>query len=167
MAILNILNYPDERLRIEASPVENVDGRIARLVDDMFETMYAAPGIGLAATQVNVHEQIIVMDVAENKSQPLTFINPEIIARDGVQAIDEGCLSVPGIYEPVERARQILVRAIDKQGNPFEMEAEDLLAVCIQHEMDHLRGKLFVDYLSQLKRQRIRKKLQKQQKLAI
>jgi len=167
MAILNILNYPDERLRIEASPVENVDGRIARLVDDMFETMYVAPGIGLAATQVNVHEQIIVMDVAENKSQPLTFINPEIIARDGVQAIDEGCLSVPGIYEPVERARQILVRAIDKQGNPFEMEAEDLLAVCIQHEMDHLRGKLFVDYLSQLKRQRIRKKLQKQQKLAI
>jgi len=133
----------------------------------MFETMYAAPGIGLAATQVNVHEQIIVMDVAENKSQPLTFINPEIIASNGVVAIDEGCLSVPGIYEPVERARQILVRAIDKQGNPFEMEAEDLLAVCIQHEMDHLHGKLFVDYLSQLKRQRIRKKLQKQQKLAI
>jgi peptide deformylase len=166
MAILNILNYPDERLRIEASPVENVDGRIARLVDDMFETMYTAPGIGLAATQVNVHEQIIVMDIAENKSQPLTFINPEIIARDGVQAIDEGCLSVPGIYEPVERARHIQVRAIDKQGNPFEMEAEDLLAVCIQHEMDHLRGKLFVDYLSQLKRQRIRKKLQKQQKVA-
>ena len=146
--------------------MENVDGRIARLVDDMFETMYTAPGIGLAATQVNVHEQIIVMDIAENKSQPLTFINPEIIARDGVQAIDEGCLSVPGIYEPVERARHIQVRAIDKQGNPFEMEAEDLLAVCIQHEMDHLRGKLFVDYLSQLKRQRIRKKLQKQQKVA-
>lgn len=167
MAILNILNYPDERLRIEASPVENVDGRIAQLVDDMFDTMYAAPGIGLAATQVNVHQQIIVMDVAENKPQPLTFINPEIIARDGVQAIDEGCLSVPGIYEPVERAQHIQVRAIDKQGNPFEMEAEDLLAVCIQHEMDHLRGKLFVDYLSQLKRQRIRKKLQKQQKLAI
>jgi peptide deformylase len=167
MAILNILNYPDERLRIEASPVENVDGRITQLVDDMFDTMYAAPGIGLAATQVNVHQQIIVMDVAENKSQPLTFINPEIIARDGVQAIDEGCLSVPGIYEPVERAQHIQVRAIDKQGNPFEMEAEDLLAVCIQHEMDHLRGKLFVDYLSQLKRQRIRKKLQKQQKLAI
>ena len=167
MAILNILNYPDERLRIEASPVENVDGRIAQLVDDMFETMYAAPGIGLAATQVNVHQQIIVMDVAENKSQPLTFINPEIIALDGVQAIDEGCLSVPGVYEPVERARHIQVRAIDKQGNPFEMEAEDLLAVCIQHEMDHLRGKLFVDYLSQLKRQRIRKKLQKQQKVAI
>ena len=167
MAKLNILNYPDERLRIEASPVENVDGRIAQLVDDMFETMYAAPGIGLAATQVDVHERIIVMDVAEDKSQPLTFINPEIIASDGVQAIDEGCLSVPGIYEPVERARHIQVRAIDKQGNPFEMEAEELLAVCIQHEMDHLRGKLFVDYLSQLKRQRIRKKLQKQQKLAI
>ena len=167
MAILNILNYPDERLRIEASPVENVDGRIAQLVDDMFETMYAAPGIGLAATQVNFHQQIIVMDVTENKTQPLTFINPEIIASEGTQAIDEGCLSVPGIYEPVERAQQIQVRAIDKQGNPFELEAEDLLAVCIQHEMDHLRGKLFVDYLSQLKRQRIRKKLQKQQKLAI
>jgi peptide deformylase len=133
----------------------------------MFETMYTAPGIGLAATQINVHQQIIVMDIAENKSQPLTFINPEIIAKDGLQAIDEGCLSVPGIYEPVDRARHIQVRAIDKQGNPFEMEAEDLLAVCIQHEMDHLRGKLFVDYLSQLKRQRIRKKLQKQQKLAI
>ena len=167
MAILNILNYPDERLRIKAAPVENVDGHIAQLVDDMFETMYAAPGIGLAATQVNVHQQIIVMDVAENKSQPLTFINPEIIASDGIQAIDEGCLSVPGIYEPVDRALHIQVRAIDKEGNPFEMEAEDLLAVCIQHEMDHLRGKLFVDYLSQLKRQRIRKKLQKQQKLAI
>ena len=167
MAILNILNYPDDRLRTKAAPVENVDGRIAQLVDDMLDTMYAAPGIGLAATQVNVHEQIIVMDIGENKSRPLTFINPEIIAQDGVQAIDEGCLSVPGIYEPVDRARQIQVRAIDQQGNPFEMEAEDLLAVCIQHEMDHLRGKLFVDYLSQLKRQRIRKKLQKQQKLAI
>jgi len=167
MAILNILNYPDDRLRIKATPVENVDGRIAQLVDDILETMYAAPGIGLAATQVNVHEQIIVMDIGENKSRPLTFINPEIIAQDGVQAIDEGCLSVPGIYEPVDRARHIQVRAIDQQGNPFEMEAEDLLAVCIQHEMDHLRGKLFVDYLSQLKRQRIRKKLQKQQKLAI
>ena len=167
MAILNILNYPDERLRIKAAPVENVDGGIAQLVDDMFETMYAAPGIGLAATQVNVHQRIIVMDISEDKSRPLTFINPEIIAKDGVQAIDEGCLSVPGIYEPVDRARHIQVRAIDKQGNPFEMEAEDLLAVCIQHEMDHLLGKLFVDYLSQLKRQRIRKKLQKQQKLAI
>jgi len=126
-----------------------------------------APGIGLAATQVNVHQQIIVMDTAEDRSRPLTFINPEIIAKDGVQAIDEGCLSVPGIYEPVDRARHIQVSAIDKQGKPFEMEAEDLLAVCIQHEMDHLQGKLFVDYLSQLKRQRIRKKLQKQQKLAI
>ncbi len=167
MAILNILNYPDERLRIKAAPVENVDGQIAQLVDDMFETMYSAPGIGLAATQVNVHQRIIVMDIMEDKSQSLTFINPEIIAQDGIQAIDEGCLSVPGIYEPVDRARHIQVRAIDKQGKPFEMEAEDLLAVCIQHEMDHLRGKLFVDYLSQLKRQRIRKKLQKQQKLAI
>ena len=167
MAILNILNYPDERLRIKASPVENVDGQIVQLVDDMLETMYSAPGIGLAATQVNVHQRIIVTDITEDKSQPLAFINPEIISQDGIQAIDEGCLSVPGIYEPVDRARHIQVRAIDKQGNPFEMEAEDLLAVCIQHEMDHLLGKLFVDYLSQLKRQRIRKKLQKQQKLAI
>ena len=167
MAILNILNYPDERLRTRAAPVENVDGQIAQLVDDMFETMYTAPGIGLAATQVDVHQQIIVMDITEDKSQPLTFINPEIVAKDGVLAIDEGCLSVPGIYEPVERARHVQVRAIDKQGNPFEIEVEDLLAVCIQHEMDHLRGKLFVDYLSQLKRQRIRKKLQKQHKLAI
>ena len=167
MAILNILNYPDERLRIKASPVENVDGQIVQLVDDMLETMYSAPGIGLAATQVNVHQQIIVTDITEDKSQPLAFINPEIISQDGIQAIDEGCLSVPGIYEPVDRARHIQVRAIDKQGNPFEMEAEDLLAVCIQHEMDHLLGKLFVDYLSQLKRQRIRKKLQKQQKIAI
>ena len=167
MAILNILNYPDERPRIKAAPVENVDGQIVQLVDDMLETMYSAPGIGLAATQVNVHQRIIVTDITENKSQPLAFINPEIISQDGIQAIDEGCLSVPGIYEPVDRARHIQVRAIDKQGNPFEMEAEDLLAVCIQHEMDHLLGKLFVDYLSQLKRQRIRKKLQKQQKLAI
>ena len=167
MALLEILHFPDPRLRNLARPVTEVDDTVRQLVDDMFETMYEAPGIGLAATQVNVHQQIIVMDVAEDKSQPLTFINPDIIAKDGIQAIDEGCLSVPGIYEPVDRAQHIQVRAIDKQGNPFEMEAEGLLAVCIQHEMDHLQGKLFVDYLSQLKRQRIRKKLQKQQKLAI
>jgi peptide deformylase len=167
MAKLNILNYPDQRLRTRAAPVENVDGRLVRLIDDMFETMYDAPGIGLAATQVDVHQRLLVLDVSEDKSRPLTLINPEIIEKSGTQAVDEGCLSVPGIYEPVERARQILVRAIDRNGEPFEMEAEDLLAVCIQHEMDHLEGKLFVDYLSQLKRQRIRKKLQKQQKLAM
>ena len=167
MAILDILHFPDKRLRTVAKPVEKVDDSIKKLVDDMFETMYAAPGIGLAATQVNVHQQVIVIDISEEKNQPLCLINPEIIAEEGTETCDEGCLSVPGIYEPVERARHIQVRAIDKQGNPFEMEAEDLLAVCIQHEMDHLRGKLFVDYLSQLKRQRIRKKLQKQQKLAI
>jgi len=167
MAILNILHYPDERLRTRAAPVDTVDGRIARLVDDMFETMYAAPGIGLAATQVDQHLQILVMDVSEDRSRPLVFINPRILESDGVQSIDEGCLSVPGIYEPVERARHIRVGAIDREGNPFELEAEDLLAVCIQHEMDHLQGKLFVDYLSALKRQRIRKKLQKQQKLAM
>lgn len=167
MAILNILNYPDERLRTKAAPVDTVDGRIARLVDDMFETMYAAPGIGLAATQVDHHQQVLVMDVSENRSRPLTFINPRIIESDGIQSIDEGCLSVPGIYEPVERALHIRVSAVDREGRPFELEAEDLLAVCIQHEMDHLQGKLFVDYLSSLKRQRIRKKLQKQQKLAM
>ncbi|MCG6935855.1 MAG: peptide deformylase [Proteobacteria bacterium] len=167
MAILNILKYPDERLRTRAAPVETVDGRVARLVDDMFETMYAAPGIGLAATQVDQHQQILVMDVSEDKSGPLAFINPEIIESDGIQSIDEGCLSVPGIYEPVERARHIRISAIDREGSPFELEAEDLLAVCIQHEMDHLQGKLFVDYLSSLKRQRISKKLLKQQKLAM
>jgi len=164
MALLTILNYPDERLRIKAAPVQAVDNSITRLVDDMLDTMYAAPGIGLAATQVNIHQKILVIDVSEDKSQPLAFINPEILEKDGVQTMDEGCLSVPGIYEPVERASHIVVSALDKVGKPFRMEAEDLLAVCIQHEMDHLQGKLFVDYLSQLKRQRIRKKLEKTQK---
>ncbi len=166
MAKLNILHWPDDRLRIKAAPIGNVDGRIATMVDDMLETMYAAPGIGLAATQVDFHQRLIVIDTSEEKNRPLVLINPEIVESEGEQAIDEGCLSVPGIYEPVKRARHVLVRAIDREGNPFEIEAEDLLAVCIQHEMDHLEGKLFVDYLSQLKRQRIRKKLQKQQKLA-
>ncbi len=166
MAKLNILHWPDDRLRIQAAPVDNVDGAIARMVDDMLETMYAAPGIGLAATQVDFHKQLIVIDTSEEKNRPLVLINPEIVESEGEQAIDEGCLSVPGIYEPVKRAQRILVRAVDREGNPFELEAEDLLSVCIQHEMDHLQGKLFVDYLSQLKRQRIRKKLQKQQKLA-
>ena len=167
MTILNILNYPDERLRTIASPVEQVTTEITRFVDDMFETMYNAPGIGLAATQVNFHKQIIVMDLSESKTEPLTLINPKIVEKNGLQHQDEGCLSVPGIYEPVERALHIKVQALDKQGKHFEQEAEDLLAVCIQHEMDHLKGILFVDYLSNLKQQRIRKKLLKQQKMAM
>ena len=161
MAILNILHYPDPRLREKALPVENVDGEIKQLVSDMFETMYDAPGIGLAATQANVQKRIIVIDVSEDKSQPLCFINPEIMESDGEEVMEEGCLSVPGIYEKVKRADKIKVRALDREGKQFEMEAEGILSTCIQHEMDHLEGKLFVDYLSELKRQRIRKKLEK------
>jgi peptide deformylase len=164
MAALTILHYPDERLRTRAQPVTVVDDQVRQLIADMFETMYAAPGIGLAATQVNVHQQIIVMDISEQRNQPLTFINPEILKAEGEQEYEEGCLSVPGFYEPVSRAGLIKVRALDKHGQPFELEADGLLAVCIQHEMDHLEGKLFVDYISQLKRSRIRKKLEKQQK---
>ena len=167
MSILNILNYPDERLRTVARPVDEVSTEIQQLTDNMLETMYAAPGIGLAATQVNVHQRIIVIDVSEEKNQPLVLINPEILEKDGEQEFDEGCLSVPGIYETVQRAENIKIRALNRAGESFEMEAEGLLAVCIQHEMDHLQGKLFVDYLSQLKRQRIRKKLQKQQKITM
>ena len=166
MAIREILHFPDDRLRTKALPVEVVDDGIRALVADMFETMYAAPGIGLAATQINVHQRIIVIDVSEDRSQPLVLINPEIISHSGNQKMDEGCLSVPGIYETVERAEQIRLRTLDLQGQAQERDAEGLLAVCIQHEIDHLDGKLFVDYLSDLKRQRIRKKLQKQKKLA-
>ena len=167
MSSLNILHFPDERLRTVAKPVEVVDDRIRGIIDDMFETMYAAPGIGLAATQVNIHERLLVIDISEEKNQPLVFINPEITDRGGEQEMDEGCLSVPGYYETVRRAEHIHVRALDRNGEPFEMDAEELLAVCIQHEIDHLDGKLFVDYLSQLKRVRIKKKMEKQQKLAI
>lgn len=167
MSLLNILHFPDERLRTIAKPVEAVDDRIRGIIDDMFETMYAAPGIGLAATQVNIHERLLVVDISEEKNQPLVFINPEITNRAGEQEMDEGCLSVPGYYETVRRADQVHVRALDRHGNSFEMDAEGLLAVCIQHEIDHLDGKLFVDYLSQLKRQRIKKKMEKQQKLAM
>ncbi|HEB57371.1 MAG TPA: peptide deformylase [Gammaproteobacteria bacterium] len=167
MSMLTILRYPDERLRTIATPVEHFDHKLQQLIDDMLETMYAAPGIGLAATQVDVHRQLLVIDISEQKNQPLVLINPKILERDGEQKFDEGCLSVPGIYETVERAMHIRLRACDRLGQPFEMEAEDLLAVCIQHEMDHLLGKLFVDYLSSLKRQRIRKKLQKQEKQAM
>lgn len=161
MAKLKILEFPDPRLRIKASPVETVDDELRTLIGDMFETMYAAPGIGLAATQVDVHQRLLVADVSPDKSDPHVLINPEIIEKDGVTVTDEGCLSVPGYYEEVERAQHIRVRFLDRNGEQQEMEAEGLLAVCIQHEMDHLEGKLFVDYLSETKRQRIRKKLEK------
>ncbi|PKM42717.1 MAG: peptide deformylase [Gammaproteobacteria bacterium HGW-Gammaproteobacteria-1] len=161
MAILSILHFPDPRLRTRAAPVTHVDDKIRRLVDDMFDTMYDAPGIGLAATQVNEHQRVIVIDVSEERNDPRVFINPEILSRDGVEQMDEGCLSVPGVYETVERAERVQVRALNRDGQPFELDADGLLAVCIQHEMDHLEGKLFVDYLSSLKRERIRKKLEK------
>jgi peptide deformylase len=161
MAILSILHFPDPRLRTRAAPVTHVDDKIRRLVDDMFDTMYDAPGIGLAATQVNEHQRVIVIDVSEERNDPRVFINPEILFRDGAEQMDEGCLSVPGVYETVERAERVQVRALNRDGQPFELDADGLLAVCIQHEMDHLEGKLFVDYLSSLKRERIRKKLEK------
>mgnify|MGYP005666907815 FL=1 len=165
MAQLEILTFPDQRLRTIAAPVKAVDDRVRQIVDDMFETMYAAPGVGLAATQVNVHEQIIVIDVSEKQNEPLVFINPSIeVLDDDIDKYDEGCLSVPGFYESVERPTHIRVTALDRNGETFKIEPEGLLAVCIQHEMDHLNGKLFVDYLSTLKRNRIRSKLQKAQK---
>jgi len=160
--ILEILEYPDPRLRTIARLVNEVTDDIRKLIDDMFETMYDAPGIGLAATQVNVHKQIIVMDLSEDKSEPRVFINPEVEVLEGdYEPMQEGCLSVPGFYEDVERIEHCRVRALDRNGEPFEIEARGLLAVCIQHEMDHLNGKLFVDYLSALKRNRIKKKLEK------
>ncbi len=164
MAILDILHYPDKRLRTVAKPVAKVDDSIKQLVDDMFETMYIAPGIGLAATQVDVHQQVIVIDISEEKNQPLCLINPEIIAEEGTESCDEGCLSVPDIYEMVERAEKVTVKALDQNGDEYTLEANELLAVCIQHEMDHLKGKLFVDYLSPLKLQRIKKRLLKVQR---
>jgi peptide deformylase len=165
MARLPIVEFPDPRLRTVARPVQAVDGRIRQLIDDMFETMYEAPGIGLAATQVDVHERLLVLDVSEDKSYPMVFINPEILSAEGSQVYQEGCLSVPGIYADVKRAEKIVVRALDRDGQPFELTAEGLLAVCIQHEMDHLAGKVFVDYLSPLKRELVRKKLAKQRRL--
>ena len=161
MALLEILEFPDPRLRTRAVPVTVFDAALSRLVDDMFETMYAAPGIGLAASQVDVHQRLLVMDVTNDRSEPLVFANPEILAREEVGVMEEGCLSVPGIYDEVERAQRIRVRAQDRQGVTFERELEGIRAVCLQHEMDHLDGKLFVDYLSSLKRDRIRKKLEK------
>jgi peptide deformylase len=164
MSKLTILEFPDERLRIQAQPVRRFDAALQQLAADMLETMYAAPGVGLAATQVDVHQRLLVADVSETHDDPRVFVNPEILARDGVAVREEGCLSVPGIFEEVERAARIKVRACDVHGRSFELEAEGLLAVCIQHEMDHLAGKLFVDYLSELKRQRIRKRLEKDRK---
>ena len=162
MAALNILRYPDPRLYKKAASVTEVNEEIRTLVDDMAQTMYAAPGIGLAATQVDVHKRIIVIDTSETKDQLLVLINPEIIAREGAQFCEEGCLSLPGIYEPVERSERVTVRALDRDGKPFTLAADKLLAICVQHEMDHLEGKVFVEYLSRLKQQRIKAKLQKQ-----
>ncbi len=164
MSLLTILEFPDKRLRTVAEEVATVDDAIRQLIADMLETMYAAKGIGLAATQVNVHKRVIVMDLSEEKNQPLCFINPRIVAKDGEEVGEEGCLSVPGFYEKVTRANRITVKALNPQGDEFELEASELLAVCIQHEMDHLLGKLFVDYLTPLKRNRIKHKLEKQHK---
>ncbi len=164
MPILNILEYPDPRLRTKASEVTEVDDSIRTLIDNMFETMYAAPGIGLAASQVNVHKRIIVVDVSENSDEPHAFINPTLTLEGDTIEAQEGCLSVPEIYENVDRSERVHVNAIDRNGDAFTLTAEGLLAVCIQHECDHLDGRLFVDYLSTLKRNRIRKKLEKQRK---
>jgi len=164
VSILTILAFPDKRLRTVASEVSQVDDNIRTLVDDMLETMYAAKGVGLAATQVNVHKRIIVMDISEDKSEPICLINPQIIEKNGTEESEEGCLSVPGFFEKVTRAEHIKVRALGRDGEAFELEASDLLAVCIQHEIDHLEGKLFVDYLSAFKRGRIKSKLEKIQR---
>ncbi len=165
LSILTILEFPDERLRKKAAVVKSVDDKVRRLLADMLETMYQAHGVGLAATQVDVQLRIIVIDVSDDKDAPLVFINPEILTKDGLKASEEGCLSVPGFFEQVNRAEHVRVKALDKDGQAFELEATDLLAVCIQHEIDHLDGKLFVDYLSSLKRQRIKKKLEKIHKM--
>lgn len=161
MSILTILEFPDKRLRTVAEEVTQVDDSIRTLVDDMLETMYAAKGVGLAATQVNVHKRVIVMDVSEDKNEPICLINPKIVEQCGTEESEEGCLSVPGFFEKVSRAEKIKVKALNRDGESFELDADDLLAVCIQHEMDHLQGKLFVDYLSTFKRNRIKHKLEK------
>ena len=166
MSPLPILEYPDPRLRTKAQPVTVFDAALQALVDDMFATMYEAPGIGLAASQVNVHKQLLVLDVSEEKNAPMVLINPKIIASEGSQTYQEGCLSVPGIFADVDRADRITVESLDRNGQPQNFEADGLLAVCIQHEMDHLIGKLFVDYLSPLKRELVRKKLEKQRRNA-
>jgi peptide deformylase len=165
MTRLTILEYPDPRLRTKASPVASVDAALRDLIDDMFETMYAAKGIGLAATQVNVHQRLLVADVSEGHAEPRVFINPEILSKDGTETSQEGCLSVPGYYDEVSRAARIRVRALGRDGKAFEEDLDGLLAVCVQHEIDHLDGRLFVDYLSELKRQRVRKKIEKERRL--
>jgi peptide deformylase len=167
MPILRILEYPDPRLRTKAAAVTNVDATVQRLVDDMLETMYDAPGIGLAASQVNVHKRIIVIDISESRDNPQVFINPTLALSGGKLETEEGCLSVPGYYEPVTRRESARVSALNRDGDPFELETEGLLAICIQHECDHLDGKLFVDYLSNLKRTRIRRKLEKQHRVGV
>jgi peptide deformylase len=164
MAHLAILEYPDPRLRIRAEPVTKFDAELRQLVADMFDTMYAAPGIGLAATQVNVHRRLLVADVSEEHNEPICLINPEILSAEGTVSYEEGCLSVPEVFETVDRAERIRVRAYDEKGEPFELEADGLLAICIQHEIDHLDGRLFVDYLSALKRDRLKKKVLKKAK---
>lgn len=164
MALLNILKYPDERLHTVAKPVDQIDDRIKNLVTDMFETMYASHGIGLAATQIDVHERIVVMDLTEDHSEPRVFINPTITHKNGETTYEEGCLSVPGIYDTVTRAEHVIVEALDANGQPFTLEADGLLAICIQHELDHLMGKVFVEYLSPLKQNRIKTKLKKRTK---
>jgi peptide deformylase len=166
MAILDVLQFPDERLRTIAKPVDKIDTNIKQLIADMFETMRDEKGVGLAATQVDRHVRVVVMDVSEDQNEPRVFINPEITAKDGTEISEEGCLSVPDNYAKVERAEKVTVKALNEHGEEFVLEADGLLAVCIQHELDHLVGKLFVDYLSPLKRQRIRKKLEKEARLA-
>ncbi len=163
MAVRSILHFPDPRLRIRAAAIRVVDDSVRSLAADMLETMYQAPGVGLAATQVNVPQRVIVMDISPAKDQPLCLVNPEIVSREGEEEMEEGCLSVPGVYETVRRAEKVRVRALDLNGQPLEIDADGLLAVCIQHEIDHLDGKLFVDYLSALKRDRVRKKIEKAQ----
>ncbi len=164
MALLPILEFPDPRLRTRAQPVQQFDAALKQLIADMLQTMYTAPGIGLAATQVNVHRQLLVMDVSSEKNRPEVYINPEIVTRDGVEVSEEGCLSVPNIFEEIERAARVRVRAQDADGRPLERELDGLAAVCLQHEMDHLAGKLFFDYLSGIKRERIRRKLEKERR---
>jgi peptide deformylase len=164
MALRTILEYPDPRLRTKAQPVTDFGADLGRLVEDLLDTMYAAPGIGLAATQVDAHQRVIVIDVSPNRDQPLVLINPEILSREGVSTVEEGCLSVPDVFDDIERAARVRVRAQDRAGLQFERDFEEILAVCVQHELDHLEGKLFVDYLSDLRRERIRKKLEKERK---
>ncbi|WP_456418443.1 peptide deformylase [Thiolapillus sp.] len=165
MAILDILKFPDARLRNSAKPVDTVDKTVQKLVDDMLETMYEAPGIGLAATQVGVARQVVVIDISEERDDPLVLINPEILEASGEEEMEEGCLSVPGYFDKVKRAERIKMKALDRNGNEFVRDLDGLLAVCVQHEIDHLHGKLFVDYLSRLKRERIRKKLEKEARM--